>query len=90
MAGRPLNPEYWKWRGAVLIRDGKKCQFPNCRRRSNLQIHHIIPWSRSVALRYAVSNGITLCTRCHHSIKGKEALYVEIFRLMIEKRKKKP
>lgn len=89
MTGRPLDREYWAWRGAVLARDGKRCQFPNCRRRSKLQIHHIVPWSKSASLRYAVSNGITLCTRCHYSIKGKEAFYTEIFRLIIEKKKRK-
>lgn len=84
-----LSEEYSNWRKKVLKRDGKKCKFPGCKRRSRLEVHHIIPWSVSVYLRFEVSNGITLCHKCHASIKNKESFYSAMFQTIIEQQKRK-
>lgn len=75
---------YSQWRKDVLKRDGKKCQMPGCKSRINLQVHHIQKWSTASALRYDVSNGITLCRKCHDSIKGKENHYVHLFKIIVK------
>ena len=61
------TPEYKAWRNAVLIRDKFKCVI--CDRGKPavkaLQADHIRSWARHPELRYDVSNGRTLCIRCH-------------------------
>lgn len=83
-----LSDEYWKWRQAVVKRDDHKCQWPSCRRR-RIQVHHIVPWAQSVALRYDVGNGISLCVPHHNGIKNKESAYAEMFRVIIAQQKNK-
>lgn len=51
------SPENTAWRKAVKQRDGRYCQWPDCKRRGQ-EVHHIIPWSVNPSLRYAVNNGI--------------------------------
>ena len=76
--GRPWErfkkPEYLAWRNAVLEHDGYVCQ--GCRRQCKkyehgLAAHHIQPYAKYPALRYEVSNGITLCRQCHMTLHGK-------------------
>lgn len=83
------SDEYSEWRKKVFKRDGRKCRFPGCKRRARLEIHHIIPWSISAALRFEVSNGVTLCSKCHASIKGCEGAYIAMFQTIIQQKKKK-
>ena len=68
-----------------MKRDGHKCQWPNCRKKTKLQAHHIIPWVSSVSLRYNVGNGISLCVFHHNGIRNKERNFAEMFRVIIEK-----
>lgn len=79
MAVREYNDEYRKWRKAVLARDKHKCQWPDCRVKKGLQVHHIIRWHDDYVLRFAVTNGITLCRKHHGKIKNKEYYYVDMF-----------
>jgi transposase len=51
------------WSLKVKERDCWKCV--KCGSKDDLHAHHIIPWAKSKALRYDVSNGITLCIPCH-------------------------
>jgi hypothetical protein len=82
---RNYNDEaYTQWRKDVLKRDGKKCKMPGCKSRTSLQVHHIQKWSTASALRYDLSNGITLCRKCHDSIKGQENHYVHVFKLILD------
>ncbi len=76
------DPAYKRFRTDVLKRDKFKCQMPNCknRRKNNLNVHHIQKWAGAAALRFDPSNGITLCSRCHKSITGKESHYETLFR----------
>ncbi len=90
MAERELGKEYWLARSQTLKRDCHKCQYPNCRKRTRLEVHHIIPYCYSASLRYEVSNLISLCKFHHHSIKGKESFYAEMFRTILAQQKQKP
>ena len=58
-----------KWAKAVYDRDGNKCQ--NCGTNQKLNAHHIVPWKEDEDLRFELSNGITYCASCHHSIEKK-------------------
>ncbi len=74
------SPEYNEFRNKVLKRDKYKCQMPGCKKRKyKLQVHHIIPYGRSVYLRVESANGITLCKKHHDEIKGKESFFIQLF-----------
>lgn len=77
------DPVYRKFRKDVIKRDKGKCQMPGCKASKFLQVHHVSKWSGASALRYEVSNGITLCKRCHNQITGKETHYENLFREII-------
>lgn len=79
MKDRNDDPGYKEWKAAVLKRDRNKCQMPNCRRKKNLEVHHIIRYADSVYVRYEVDNGITLCKRCHYQIRNNESHFVSLF-----------
>jgi glutamine cyclotransferase len=76
---RKFDDLYKKWRLKVLKRDKNKCQFPYCRVRTKIQVHHIYRWADAIELRYNVFNGICLCRKHHKYITGKENLYAGIF-----------
>lgn len=57
---------YRKWREAVLSRDGNRCTV--CSSPNNLQAHHIKGFSKNPALRFVLSNGKTVCGKCHSDI----------------------
>lgn len=73
------DPAYSDWRRKILKRDKKTCKMPGCKSKTRLQVHHIRRWSSASALRYEISNGITLCSTCHKSIKGQEHHYESLF-----------
>lgn len=75
------EPGYDAARKKALKRDKNRCQFPGCKCRSRrgLQVHHILEYSKFPSLRTDVGNLITLCIKCHRSIKGKERYYVQMF-----------
>ena len=78
------DPVYARFRKDVLNRDKWRCRMPGCKNKKNLQVHHISKWSGASALRYEMSNGITLCRYCHKSITGKESHYEGLFREIIK------
>lgn len=61
-----LTYNYRKWRKNVIDRDGWKCL--SCGEKTNLVAHHIVPFSECAELQTVISNGITLCDRCHKMI----------------------
>jgi hypothetical protein len=76
--GRPWQRfkelRYVAWREAVLKRDDYVCQ--KCRRRCRkyergLAAHHVKSYAAHPALRYEVSNGLTLCRSCHLHLHGR-------------------
>jgi len=56
---------YSEWRAEVYQRDNYTCQHCGDNRGGNLNAHHIIPFSSDNTLRTELSNGITLCVKCH-------------------------
>ena len=61
--------EYALWEYNVFKRDGYRCVC--CGSPSELEAHHIIPYSADYEKRLDVSNGATLCKRHHNSrMKG--------------------
>lgn len=72
------SPEYKKTKAYVLKRDKYTCQMCNKKRR-NLQIHHIMMYAESHWVRTSPKNLITLCYKCHKSIRGKEHYYIKTF-----------
>jgi 5-methylcytosine-specific restriction endonuclease McrA len=79
------DPIYKEWRMKVYKRDKFACQMPNCKCKTRLQAHHINKWSTASSLRFDINNGITLCRKCHDSIKDKEHLYISLFMEIIRK-----
>jgi transposase/5-methylcytosine-specific restriction endonuclease McrA len=60
------SSEYKEWRQSVYNRDNYTCQC--CGQVSGkINAHHILNFSKNEALRFDVSNGITLCENCHSS-----------------------
>lgn len=65
-----INEDRWskkarQWSVSVKERDLWKCQHCGSEDKDELQSHHIIPWEKSVELRFDINNGITLCKSCH-------------------------
>lgn len=56
------------WRDAVKARDGQKCVDCGCTK--GLHAHHIKSWKDHPELRFELSNGKTLCVRCHQKTHG--------------------
>src|ERR1700755_1070206 len=76
--GRPWRrfkePRYVAWRDALLERDNYV--FQDCGRQCRkyergLAAHHVKPYAAYPALRYEVSNGLTLCRSCHLRLHGR-------------------
>lgn len=75
------DPLYKKWRAAVIRRDKNRCQMPDCpyTGKKTMQAHHIRRWADCILSRYEVSNGVTLCRKCHARIRNKETAYMLLF-----------
>lgn len=60
---------YKEWQRAVFTRDGNKCVW--CGGSERLEADHIKRWSTNPELRYELSNGRTLCMKCHNKTRNK-------------------
>lgn len=61
--------EYKQWRRGVFERDDYTCH--ECGVRGGyLEAHHIQSWAEYPELRYELTNGLTLCRRCHRKGGG--------------------
>lgn len=67
--------EYKEWKLAVLKRDEFKCVVCGveqgsickcCGNKTLLHVHHIEPFAKNKKLRNAISNGESLCSKCHY------------------------
>lgn len=61
--------QYKQWRQSVYERDDFICQKCGCR--GVLNAHHILNFSNHEDLRFDVSNGITLCKKCHKAFHAR-------------------
>jgi 5-methylcytosine-specific restriction endonuclease McrA len=78
------SSQMMQWREFVFNRDNFTCQ--TCGLRGGyIQAHHINMFAEHPDLRFDPSNGITLCKKCHKSIRGKEEQFVELFHELIGK-----
>lgn len=66
-------------RSKILDRDGWQCKMPGCHCKEAwlLEIHHILPVEAGGD--NALENGITLCNKCHTSIRKRELEFIPIF-----------
>ncbi|MFA5458758.1 MAG: HNH endonuclease [Synergistaceae bacterium] len=65
------SAEYKNWHKRVFERDDYTCQA--CLKRGTyLHAHHIMGFSNYPDLRFSVSNGITLCKKCHMEVHSKQ------------------
>lgn len=53
-------------RRQLLIESGHRCSIPQCAHSSNLDIHHIKPWSE--VREHSFENLIVLCPNCHRLV----------------------
>ena len=68
------SAKYKQWRKDVFIRDGYTCQ--HCGSvGGTLNAHHIKPFSIFPESRFDVSNGITLCRKCHIKLHKTENIW---------------
>ena len=79
------SPEYKAWKYSCLSRDQWTCALTG-KKGVPFEVHHIVPWALAPHLRYAVSNGITLCKEAHEMVTGREKEYEEQFKRIIAER----
>lgn len=80
------TPEYRAWRYAVFARDRWTCALCNSQG-GELEAHHIKRWVDAPKLRYAASNGICLCKKCHDLVTGREQDFEEQFQRIVAMKK---
>lgn len=62
---RGSRTTYQRYRRRVLERDHYKCVVCRKFQEKGLRVHHIYSWEDYKELRFALENGVTLCTECH-------------------------
>lgn len=73
---RQKDHKHIEWRTKVFKRDNYACQ--KCKKRGvALEAHHIKSWSEYPELRYVVSNGISLCVKCHSEVDEQRAKFIK-------------
>lgn len=80
------NSRYRKVRKLVLHLDNNKCVL--CQSDVSLQSHHIIEKVENPTLIWDIANMVTLCRKCHFSIRNREKDYIVFFNDIIAKRVK--
>jgi len=65
----PMALKRSQWALDVKRRDGFTCK--GCGRQDKLNAHHVESWKDNKERRFDISNGITLCARCHMWVERK-------------------
>jgi 5-methylcytosine-specific restriction endonuclease McrA len=69
-----LAKDLIEWRKLVLERDNYTCQ--KCRAKDiRLEVHHVKPKDQYPHLALQISNGITLCVKCHRKEPSQAKLF---------------
>ena len=76
---------YQAWAMQVKKRDNFECKINDGNCDGNLEVHHILNWSKFPKLRYQINNGITLCHAHHPRGRAKETKLIPIFQGLILK-----
>jgi hypothetical protein len=77
---------YKEWRLKVYKRDGYRCKMPLCGSETReIQAHHIFPKKNFPEKMFEISNGITLCKKCHEKTFGKEKEYIDCLVRVVQK-----
>lgn len=72
-----MSVPYNEWKRAVFARDNWTCQ--TCGKHGGyLEAHHIEPFSTHPDLRFDISNGQTLCLKCHQKSPDHQKIHHEI------------
>lgn len=71
-----VNPNYTKWRKAVLERDKYYCRI--CHSQDRLEVHHIKRFATHPDIRWNIDNGLTLCHDCHIGFRNREEEYTDM------------
>ncbi|SDM16250.1 HNH endonuclease [Bacillus sp. OK048] len=80
------SAEYKEWRKKVYLRDNYKCKMPGCTSISKqIAAHHIYPKKKYPEKQFDLSNGITLCKKCHETTFGKETNFIDALVRVIQK-----
>lgn len=80
------SAEYKEWRNLVYQRDGYRCKMPGCKSNSRkIAAHHIYPKRNYPEKQFDLSNGITLCKKCHEKTYGREEQFIEILVRVVQK-----
>lgn len=67
------TPEYKAWRKAVFERDNFTCQI--CGKvGGRLNAHHIERYRNNIERRTDITNGVTLCEKCHRLLHKEEGM----------------
>lgn len=84
------SKEMYELKKQILKRDVYTCGLCGCKNEKNgdkvirFHVHHIIKLSNDISKALDKDNLITLCSNCHNSINGKEELYEEYFKYLID------
>lgn len=73
------------WRIAIKLRDKGKCVL--CSKTDRVNAHHcIVPERRSLAIRWHMQNGITLCQGCHMGVHSCQKSILDEYMDLLNKR----
>jgi len=76
--------KYKRWRKKVFRRDHFTCQLCGIDG-TTLNAHHIQRKADHPNLTFILSNGITLCEKCHHVVTGKEKVFAPLLQKIVNK-----
>lgn len=78
---------YAEWRKKIKERDGWKCLECGEAERRKLHSHHIVSVRdiKDIGLLTEMSNGITLCKKCHWKTYGQEKKFELFYRALLQK-----